>query len=154
LPSNPVGNAGADNPEGNDGPPAGAVRLNQPARDGQFEFTVTKVECGIAEVGGEYLNKKAQGQFCLVHVTVKNIGNEARTFNDSSQHAYNAAGQKYDADGAAGIYLDSDSHAFLEDINPGNSVNGIVVFDIPKDAKIVKLELHDSSFSGGVVVNV
>lgn len=150
LPTNPAGG----NTGGNGTAPAGAVGLNQPARDGKFEFTVTKVECGIAQVGGEYLNKKAQGQFCLVNVTVKNIGNEARTFNDSSQYAYNAAGQKYDADGAAGIYLDRDSHAFLEDINPGNSVNGIVVFDIPKDAKIVKLELHDSSFSGGVVVNV
>jgi Domain of unknown function (DUF4352) len=64
---------------------------------------VTKVECGIAEVGGEYLNKKAQGQFCLVHVTVKNIGNEARTFTSGNQSAYNAAGQKYEADSAAGI---------------------------------------------------
>jgi Domain of unknown function (DUF4352) len=52
------------------------------------------------------------------------------------------------------MYLEGDSHAFLEDINPGNSVNGIIVFDIPKDATIVKLELHDSAFSGGVVVNV
>ena len=46
------------------------------------------------------------------------------------------------------------TRAFLEDINPGNSVKGIVVFDIPKDGQIVKLELHDSAFSGGVVVNV
>ncbi len=60
----------------------------------------------------------------------------------------NAAGQKYEADGAAGIHLEEDSRAFLEDINPGNSVNGIVVFDIPKDGQIVKLELHDSAFSG------
>ncbi len=139
---------------GNDGAPAAAVGLNQPVRDGKFEFTVTKVECGIAEVGGEYLNKKAQGQFCMVHVTVKNIGDEARTFTSSNQNAYNAAGQKYEADSAAGIYLEDDSRAFLEDINPGNSVNGIVVFDIPKDAQIAKLELHDSAFSGGVVVNV
>jgi hypothetical protein len=77
----------------------------------------------------------AQGQFCLVHVTVKNIGNEARTFTSANQNAYKAAGQKYEADSAAGIYLEGDSHAFLEDINPGNSVNGVVVFDIPKDAK-------------------
>jgi hypothetical protein len=143
-----------NNPDGNDGAPAAAVGLNEPARDGQFEFTVTSVDCGIAQIGSQYLNKNAQGQFCQVHVTVKNIGNEARTFHDSSQYAYNAAGQRYDADGVAGMYLDEDSRAFLEDINPGNSVNGIIVFDIPKDASIVKVELHDSAFSGGVVVNV
>jgi len=143
---------GANNPGGGDG--ATTVGLNQPARDGKFEFTVTKVECGIPQVGSEFLNEKAQGQFCLVHVGVKNIGNEARMFTSSNQHAYNAAGQKYDADTGAAIYLEEDSSAFLEDINPGNSVKGVVVFDIPKGAKIVKLELHDSALSGGVIVNV
>ena len=91
---------------------------------------------------------------CASLITVKNIGNKARTFTSSNQSAYNAAGQKYEADSAAGIYLEYESRAFLEDINPGNSVNGIVVFDIPKDGQIAKLELHDSAFSGGVVVNV
>jgi hypothetical protein len=60
----------------------------------------------------------------------------------------------YEADTSAAIYLDEESNAFLEEINPGNSVNGVILFDIPKDAQIVKLELHDSAFSGGVTVNV
>lgn len=131
-----------------------SVKLNQSARDGKFEFTVTKVQCGIAQVGGEYFNERAQGQFCKVFVTVKNIGDEARTFSASNQYAYNAAGARYDADGAAAFYLNEDSNAFLEDINPGNSVKGILLFDIPKNAKIVRLELHDSPFSGGVMVSV
>jgi len=29
-----------------------------------------------------------------------------------------------------------------------------VIFDVPKGAKIVKLELHDSAFSVGVVLTV
>ncbi len=162
LETNPAGgaNPGASDPgpettpPGNDDPAPVAVGLNQPARDGKFEFTVTKVQCGVSQVGSGFLIKKAQGQFCKVYIKVKNIGDEARTFSDSNQYAYNAAGQRYDADGEAGIYLGEESNAFLEDINPGNSVSGIVIFDIPKGAKIVKLELHDSAFSGGVVVNV
>lgn len=153
LPTN-LGTNPANGDTGSDDTPAAvSVGLNQPARDGKFEFTVTKVQCGVAEIGSEFLNKKAQGQFCKVSITVKNIGDEARTFTSANQYAYNAAKQKYDADGAAGMYLE-ESNAFLEDINPGNSVNGIVIFDIPKGAKIVKLELHDSAFSGGVVVNL
>jgi hypothetical protein len=31
-------------------------------------------------------------------------------------------------------------------------LTGIVVFDVPKNAKPTKLELHDSAFSGGVDV--
>jgi hypothetical protein len=131
-----------------------SAKLNQSARDGKFEFTVTRVQCGIAQVGGDYLNERAQGQFCKVFMTVKNIGDEARTFSASNQYAYNAAGARYDADGAAAFYLGEDSNAFLEGINPGNSVKGILLFDIPKNAKIVRLELHDSPFSGGVMVSV
>jgi hypothetical protein len=35
-------------------------------------------------------------------------------------------------------------------INLGNSVTGVVVFDISKDRTPVKAELHDSAFSGRV----
>jgi hypothetical protein len=143
---------GRGNPVADDVEPATAG-LNQAVRDGKFEFTVTKIDCGKTQVGSQYSLQKAQGQYCLVSITVKNIGDKAQMFDSSNQHAYNATGAKYDTDGLAAIYLDGDSRSFLEDINPGNTVNGVVVFDIPKGASIVALELHDSAFSGGVTVN-
>jgi hypothetical protein len=152
LPTNTAG------PEGDGGgggaAAAAAVGLNQPARDGKFEFTVSGVQCGIASVGSSGLDKKAQGQYCKVKVAVRNIGNEARTFAASNVYAYNKAGQKYDADDAAALYLGEDARSFLEDINPGNAVNGLVLFDIPQGQTITKVELHDSPFSGGVTVSV
>ena len=51
------------------------------------------------------------------------------------------------------MYL-KDSKSFREDINPGNTVNGTSVFDIPKTSQITQLQLHDSMFSGGVKVRV
>jgi hypothetical protein len=128
-----------------------AAGLNSPVSDGQFQFTVTKVECGHDTVGASPLMKTAQGQFCLVSVAVKNTGDKAQYLDAGSQRAYNAQGQQYSADGAAGMYLDK-SNTFLNQINPGNSVNGTIVFDIPKDAKLAKLQLHDSPFSGGATV--
>jgi hypothetical protein len=100
------------------------------------------------------LNKTAQGQFCLVTLKVANIGKEAQTFDGSNQKAYGADGAQFSADDTAGIYANDNDDAFLNDINPGNSVTGTVVFDIPKTAKLAKLELHDSAFSGGVTVAV
>ncbi len=44
------------------------------------------------------------------------------------------------------------SKSFYEPINPGNSLTGTVVFDVPVDAVPASLELHDSAFSGGVTV--
>jgi len=120
-------------------------------RDGKFEFTVTSVETGVATVGDEYLNQQAQGQFVLVHVTVTNIGDAAQMFDGSSQKLVDTAGREHSADSSAAIYL-GDSNSFLTDINPGNSVQGTVVFDIPADAVPATISLHDSFFSGGVEV--
>jgi len=136
-------------------PPAPAAPgLNASVRDGKFEFVVTKVDCGKSQVGKDPLTKKAQGQFCLVSLTVKNVANESQTLDAGSQRAMDAQGRKFSADSAAGIYLGDQGNTFLTPINPGNSVQGQVVFDIPKDVKIVRLELHDSPFSQGVAVAV
>ncbi len=137
-------------------PPAApaAAGLNTPVRDGKFEFTVSKVDCGKTQVGANSLVKTAQGQFCIVSLSAKNIGNESQYLDASSQKAMDAQGRKFSADGAAGMYLGDQGNTFLNQINPGNAVQGQVVFDIPKDAKISKLELHDSPFSGGVSVGV
>ena len=130
------------------------VQLGQPARDGKFEFTVTKVQCGIKHVGSKLTGEDAQGQFCLVTITVKNIGNEARTFTAGNQKAHGAGGVEYSPDTLASLDANGDTKAFLNDINPGNSVTAVVAFDIPADAKLVSVELHDSAFSGGVTVAV
>jgi hypothetical protein len=45
-----------------------------------------------------------------------------------------------------------DSQAFLNNINPGNSVDGALVFDVPEGLAPAAIELHDSSFSSGLTV--
>lgn len=125
--------------------------IGDKVRDGKFEFTVLKVQPGVRKVGGEFFEEKAQGQFVLVTIRVRNIGDEAQTFTDSAQAAFDAKGREYAADTEAAIYLE-DNDVFLEEINPGNKVTGVVVFDVPKATKLTRLELHDSIFSGGVEV--
>jgi len=127
--------------------------LNQPARDGKFEFVVTGMDCSKTKIGDQYLNQTAQGKYCLVSLKVTNIGNEAQAFFGANQTALDAQGRKFEPDSAAVLYL-KDSKSLFEKINPGNSVNGTIAFDIPKDAAIVEVELHDSVFSGGVKVRV
>ncbi|HEX6497777.1 MAG TPA: DUF4352 domain-containing protein [Micromonosporaceae bacterium] len=130
------------------------AKLGQPARDGKFEFTVKTVKCGVHQVGPADFGQKAQGQFCLVTVQVKNIGKEAQMLDASNQKAFGADNAQYSADEGAALYANENDKTFLNQINPGNQVTGIVVFDIPANAKITKLELHDSPFSGGVDVQV
>ncbi|MGY0232571.1 DUF4352 domain-containing protein [Longispora urticae] len=135
---------------------AAVAGIGTAVRDGKFEFVVQKIECGKTQVGGEYLNKKAQGQFCMVTLAVKNIGDKPQTLYDSNQKGFGANNARYAPDSTAGLYANSegDGSVWITEINPGNQVTGLVVFDIPKDGKLLTLELHDSAFSGGVKVKL
>ena len=126
-------------------------KIGTKVRDGKFEFVVTGVKCGIDKVGSGGFDTEAQGQFCRVSMTISNIGDEPQSMFGDNQLAFDAKGRKFSADTEASIY-DPKSEVLFEEINPGNSIKGRVYFDVPKNAKLVKLELHDSMFSGGVEV--
>ncbi|MGH3730448.1 MAG: DUF4352 domain-containing protein [Micromonosporaceae bacterium] len=130
------------------------AKVGEPVRDGKFEFVVKKVQCGVNEVGDEDFGEQAQGQFCLVTLSVKNIGDEAQPFADSDQKAFGANGKEYSADSDAGLVANENPDTFFADINPGNTLDGVVVFDIPADAELATIELHDSLASGGARVTV
>jgi Domain of unknown function (DUF4352) len=105
-------------------------------------------------VGPSGFGETAQGRFTILHVTVTNIGNESQTLDDSSQFVFDASGRKFDASSKADLMINSESQVFLEDINPGNTVHGLIAFDLPSGTKAVKAELHDSPFSDGVTVRL
>ena len=131
-----------------------AVGLNQAVQDGKFEFTVTGVDCSKNTLGADPVSTQAAGVFCLVNVSVANIGNEAQTLDSTSQYGYDAAGKKYSTDTEAAFYLQDAGDTLFEQLNPGTSVDGVLVFDVPAGTQLTTLELHDSMFSGGVTVNL
>ncbi|MEJ5867136.1 DUF4352 domain-containing protein [Pseudokineococcus sp. 5B2Z-1] len=133
--------------------PEVGVGLGAPARDGDFEFVVNGVECGETSIGDEFLSTEAQGQFCIVAMSITNIGDSAGTFFGDNTYLLNEAGQQFSADTEAGIYL-GDADSLLSEINPGNTLDGQVVFDVPSDMTPTAIELHDSAFSGGVTVQL
>jgi hypothetical protein len=131
-----------------------APGLGDMAKDGKFAFKVTKVEKGLSQVGEGFTVYQAQGQYVLVHLTVKNIGDEAQLFSDSAQKLIDAEGRTFDAESEAAALGLKNSNALLNNINPGNAVDGILLFDVPKDVELKAVELHDSMFSDGVTVSL
>ncbi|MEU8886654.1 DUF4352 domain-containing protein [Streptomyces sp. NPDC048442] len=127
--------------------------LGDAVRDGKFEFTVTRIQDGVRKIGSSDFGEVAQGQFILVHLKVENVGAESQTFDGSDQKLIGPGGKEYSADTSAGIYL-NDSNSYLERINPGNSVAGVIIYDVPKSVIPQSIELHDSFLSGGVVVDL
>lgn len=137
-------------------PATTAAKIGQPVRDGKFEFTVNTIKCGETVVGtNEYLQAKAQGQFCRVNLTIKNIGNEAQSMFADNQKLIDGSNRQYSCDSDGTIYAaPSGGGTWYDQINPGNSVTGDILFDVPAGVTPVTAELHDSSFSGGVKVSL
>jgi hypothetical protein len=134
-------------------------KINQQANDGKFAFIVTSFTCGetqITQPDNSYQTSQAQGQFCLMNLTVKNIGTVAQNFDASSQYVYDSSGKQYSSSSDATITANTTSSQFsvYESVNPGVTVSGIVVFDVPKGTNPVYAILHDSGASNGVKVNL
>jgi hypothetical protein len=137
-------------------PTATMPKLNQPADDGKFQFTVTSIQCGQPSVSSAdgYLTKTAQGQYCLLNITANNIGNQSQTLDSTSQYLYDSSNKKYSSDDEATTDISPTDNTFFNPINPGNSVTGTIVFDVPKGVTPIVAELHDSAFSDGVKVSL
>jgi hypothetical protein len=130
--------------------------MGEEARDGQFAFTVDNFECvgNTIAADNEFLDDAvAQGQFCLLDISVENIGSEAQTLSASNQYLYDAEERRFSASDDFEVMMVVETPIF-DEINPGNSLSGTIVFDVPETAEIEFAELHDSAFSGGVLVDL
>jgi hypothetical protein len=124
-------------------------------RDGKFEFRVLGVATAktVGDPGGNpYMQETAQGTFVVVTVSVTNIGNEPQSFFATNQKLIDAQGREYEPSSKADLYINED--ALGTDINPGNSIQVRLAFDVPPGTAVSALQLHDSMFSGGVSVAV
>jgi hypothetical protein len=130
------------------------AKIGEKVRDGGYQFTVTKVTCGVSRVGDQYMGEKAQGQFCMVKLRVKNVSDEPINFSSENQALVDTKGKTYSPDDEAWIYVD-DSDPFGE-INPGNTLKTTVPFDVSKRVKPDYLLLKAGvwGFSEGVRVKL
>ncbi|WP_309132562.1 DUF4352 domain-containing protein [Brevibacterium sp.] len=119
-----------------------------------WEITVNEVEDGVSTIGNEFLNTKAQGQFVTVNLSVKNTGSSAELFWEDNIKLTDEAGNTYSSDSEAGIYAEEESALFLEEINPGNTAEGVLVFDVPKDVAPSTLVLEGGLFSEPVEITL
>jgi hypothetical protein len=133
-------------------PRAALPRLGKAVRDGRFEFVVRHVDCARTTVGVEHLKSTADGKYCVVTLSIRNIAGEPQIFLGKVQKAYDAAGTSYTEDAIASLYANQNTRTLLRKIDPGDSVTGKMVFDVPKATTLTTLELHDSYLSGGVEV--
>lgn len=120
---------------------AKTAKIGDTLKVGKVEFVVSK-KSTANKVGPEMLEKKANGTFLILDVSVKNNDKESIT-TDSSFFKLKANGKTYEADGEATIYANDNNNFLAQDVNPDVTVKGKIVFDVPADvAKSNDLKLQ------------
>jgi hypothetical protein len=132
---------------------AGPAGLGDPVRDGQFEFVVGSVDCGARSVGEGFGRKQALEQFCLVELEVQNTGTEGRTFGGGQQYLFDGDGKRHDPDLDATV-RHGGGRLLSTHLNPGQRLQGTLVYDVPDPIDLARVELHDGPFSGGARVEL
>lgn len=122
------------------------------SRDGELEFAVESVECGLPTVGDGAV--RAEGEFCVATVTATNAGSSTAILTGNDQRLLDEDGRDHEYDLTASVANDDAANALLELVEPGESLTAVLVFDVPAGTVAASMELHESSESAGVVVPV
>ncbi len=124
------------------------AKVGEPAQDGDLAFTATDVTTA-SSLGNQYTQKDAQGMFLVVTLKIENKGKETKTVDSSMIILTDSQGRKFDRsiEGQTAKGLSQGKvDLFLQQVQPGLSVTGDIVFDIPKDAAGLKLLVKGGLF--------
>ena len=113
------------------------VGIGVPAMIADVSFTVNSVE-ETKEIssGNEFIeNATTEGKFVILEITVKNDKKEALTINSSYFSLETVDGVVYEpnTDGKVMMAMMDEDDFFLQQVNPGLSKTGKVVFEVGED---------------------
>lgn len=130
-----------------------APGIGDPVKSGDLQFTVTKVVRDRTKVGQEYLTETAQGRYTLVYVTVRNVGDDSETLLDDDQKIKDTDNKTYSPDSTAEISM-KNNDVFFEQINPGNAVDGVLVYDMPVGVRATAIDFNGGLFEDAKTVQL
>ncbi|GGE48002.1 hypothetical protein GCM10011391_28490 [Pullulanibacillus camelliae] len=122
------------------------IGIGDPAKIADVTFTVNKVETSTElKSDNEFVDPaKASGKFVILHVTIKNEKKKAISIDSSFFKIMTNDGTTYDPsdDGDVLMVIPEKQQLFLEQINPGITKTGTIVFDVAKDLDLSKAHVE------------
>lgn len=138
--------------------PSGAKtgKVGQTVADGDLAFTVNSVTT-TSSVGNSYVAKTAQGIYYVISVKIDNNGKDTKTINASDFNVVDNQGRKFDYSNDGQMAMEESTGTtdlFLQQIQPGLSITGKIIFDVPKDATGLRLLAQGGLFTDGVSIDL
>lgn len=131
--------------------PVPAAKIGDTVTDKDMDFAVTNFTTAKT-LGSSFTKKDAQGTFQVISLKITNQSKETKTIDSSMFQLTDSQGRTFDrsVEGqSAQGFSEGGFDLFLQQVQPGLSVNGDIVFDIPADATGLQLVVKGSVFSSG-----
>jgi hypothetical protein len=119
------------------------VAINQPVTVGDLEWTVIDAQ-RASRLSSEFLPAK-EGNFVVADFNLLNQGNEAITFTSSSLSLQDSQGRTAEPDTDTFGYIEPERNILMEQLNPGVSRQGRVIFSVAPDASGFTLQVGDAA---------
>jgi len=128
-----------------------AVRIGQAFQLAQFRIVTHSFKCIIQTVKSSYETVTAQGQFCRLVMTATNTSKTPGNFNFDGTSVTDARGYAYAWGVNDDIVADSLGNENVGSgfgidgmtLNPHTAVTGNIYFEVPRSARIVKINFTD-----------
>lgn len=124
-------------------------KIGEQVQSGDLAFTVNGVK-EYQSLGNSFTSKDAQGVFKVVSLKIENVGKETKTIDSSMIKLMDSEGRTFERsiDGQTAKGLSQGQvDLFLQQVQPGLSVNGEIVFDVPESAEGLVIELRGGLFA-------
>lgn len=95
----------------------------------EVDYLINNVEVA-KQIGGEYFNTTVNDTFLIINISITNNKKESLSISDSCFKLLNGENE-YSTDSTGAVYLE-DSSIIFKELNPGVTLQGKIVFDIPE----------------------
>lgn len=119
--------------------------LNEAVQVGDASWVVTNAQKTNELADPFGVRPAKQGTFVIVDFQFTNGGNESKTLHQQALQLVDSSGRESDPDTDDLMYIPQDRNIFLQQVNPGVTQAGQVIFTVAPDASGLKLVLKDTN---------
>lgn len=135
------------------------VVLSKEGVSSDVKISIIEVKSSKQVGDNQFSTTKASGVFKVIKVTIENNQKDAITIDGNSFKLIDDQGREFNYSSEAQLALISSVNEkyesfFLEQLNPGLSKTGYLVFDVPKDAKGFTMEARGGMMGDPIKLKV